>query len=62
MIPRQHMETIEAPKQGDRAMAEQATKGHMEETKSRLLDRFLPRAIRQQSMAYTSDRRTCVNR
>lgn len=38
--PRQHMEIIEALKQGDRAKAEQAMKGHMEETKSRLLDRF----------------------
>jgi DNA-binding GntR family transcriptional regulator len=38
--PRQHMEIIEALKQRDRAKAEQAMKRHVEETKSRLLDRF----------------------
>ena len=38
--PRQHVEIIEALKQGDRAKAEQAMKRHIEETKSRLLDRF----------------------
>jgi DNA-binding GntR family transcriptional regulator len=40
VTPRQHMETIEALKHRDRAKAEQAMKRHMEETKSRLLDRF----------------------
>jgi DNA-binding GntR family transcriptional regulator len=38
--PQQHMEIIEALKHRDRAKAEQAMKRHMEETKSRLLDRF----------------------
>ena len=38
--PRQHMEIIEALKHRDRAEAELAMKRHMEETKSRLLDRF----------------------
>jgi DNA-binding GntR family transcriptional regulator len=38
--PRQHMEIIEALKRRDRAEAEQAMKRHLEETKSRLLDRF----------------------
>jgi DNA-binding GntR family transcriptional regulator len=38
--PRQHVEIIEALKHRDRAEAEQAMKRHMEETKSRLLDRF----------------------
>jgi DNA-binding GntR family transcriptional regulator len=38
--PRQHEEIIEALKQGDRAKAEQAMTRHVEETKSRLLDRF----------------------
>jgi DNA-binding GntR family transcriptional regulator len=40
VTPRQHMEIIEALKHRDRAKAEQAMKRHMEETKSRLLDRF----------------------
>ena len=40
VTPRQHMEIVEALKHGDRAEAEQAMKRHMEETKSRLLDRF----------------------
>ena len=40
VTPRQHMEIIEALKHGDRAKAEHAMKRHMEETKSRLLDRF----------------------
>ena len=40
VTPRQHMEIVEALKQRDRAKAEQAMKRHMEETKSRLLDRF----------------------
>ena len=40
VTPRQHMEIVEALKHRDRAMAEQAMKRHMEETKSRLLDRF----------------------
>lgn len=38
--PQQHMEIIEALKLRDRAKAEQAMKRHIEETKSRLLDRF----------------------
>jgi DNA-binding GntR family transcriptional regulator len=38
--PRQHLEIIEALKHRGRARAEQAMKRHMEETKSRLLDRF----------------------
>jgi hypothetical protein len=40
VTPRQHLEIVEALKHGDRAEAEQAMKRHMEETKSRLLDRF----------------------
>ena len=40
VTPRQHMEIIEALKHRDRAKAEQAMKRHVEETKSRLLDRF----------------------
>ena len=40
VTPRQHMEIVEALKQRDRVMAEQAMKRHMEQTKSRLLDRF----------------------
>ena len=40
VTPRQHMEIIEALKHGDRAKAEQAMKRHMQQTKSRLLDRF----------------------
>jgi len=40
VTPRQHMEIVEALKHRDRAKAEQAMKRHMEETKSRLLDRF----------------------
>jgi DNA-binding GntR family transcriptional regulator len=40
VTPRQHIEIVEALKHGDRAGAEQAMKRHMEETKSRLLDRF----------------------
>lgn len=40
VTPQQHLEIIEALKQRDRAKAEQAMKRHMEETKSRLLDRF----------------------
>jgi DNA-binding GntR family transcriptional regulator len=40
VTPRQHMEIIEALKRGDRAKAEQAMKRHMEQPKSRLLDRF----------------------
>lgn len=38
--PQQHIEIIEALKRRDRAEAEQAMKRHLEETKSRLLDRF----------------------
>jgi DNA-binding GntR family transcriptional regulator len=38
--PRQHVEIIEVLKHENRAAAEQAMKRHMEETKSRLLDRF----------------------
>jgi DNA-binding GntR family transcriptional regulator len=38
--PRQHKEIIEALTHRDRAKAEQAMKRHVEETKSRLLDRF----------------------
>jgi DNA-binding FadR family transcriptional regulator len=34
------MEIVEALRSGDRAEAEQAIKRYMEETKSRLLDRF----------------------
>jgi DNA-binding GntR family transcriptional regulator len=37
---RQHMEIIDAMKHRDRAKAEQAMKRHIEETKSRLVDRF----------------------
>jgi DNA-binding GntR family transcriptional regulator len=40
VTPRQHMEIVEALKQGDRARAEEAMKRHMEETKSLVLDRF----------------------
>jgi DNA-binding GntR family transcriptional regulator len=40
VTPRQHREIVEALQQGDRAKAEQAMKTHMEQTKSRLLDRF----------------------
>jgi DNA-binding GntR family transcriptional regulator len=40
VTPRQHMEIVEALKQGDRGRAEQAMKRHMEETKSLVLDRF----------------------
>ena len=40
VTPRQHMEIVEALQHKDRAKAEQAMKRHMEETKSRLLDRF----------------------
>lgn len=40
VTPRQDMEIVEALQHGDRAEAEQAMKRHMEETKSRLLDRF----------------------
>jgi DNA-binding GntR family transcriptional regulator len=40
VTPRQHMEIVEALNRGDRAEAEQAMKRHMEQTKSRLLDRF----------------------
>ena len=38
--PQQHIEIIEALKHRDRAEAERAMKRHLEETKSRLLDRF----------------------
>jgi DNA-binding GntR family transcriptional regulator len=38
--PQQHKEIIEALKQRDRAKAEQAMTRHLEQTKSRLLDRF----------------------
>jgi DNA-binding GntR family transcriptional regulator len=37
---RQHMEIVEALKHGDRAKAEQAMRRHIEQTKSRVLDRF----------------------
>jgi DNA-binding GntR family transcriptional regulator len=40
VTPQQHLEIIEALKHRDRARAEQLMKRHMEETKSRLLDRF----------------------
>jgi DNA-binding GntR family transcriptional regulator len=40
VTPTQHVEIVEALKRGDRAEAEQAMKRHMEQTKSRLLDRF----------------------
>jgi DNA-binding GntR family transcriptional regulator len=40
VTPTQHIEIVEALKSGDRAEAEQAMKRHMEQTKSRLLDRF----------------------
>jgi DNA-binding GntR family transcriptional regulator len=40
VTPGQHMEIVEALKRGDRAKAEKAMKRHMEQTKSRLLDRF----------------------
>ena len=40
VTPRQHMEILEAVKHRDRARAELAMKRHMEQTKSRLLDRF----------------------
>jgi DNA-binding GntR family transcriptional regulator len=38
--PRQHMEIIEALKQRDRTKAEQAMTKHVEQTKSRLMNRF----------------------
>jgi len=38
--PQHHMEIIEMLKRGDRAEAEEAMRRHVEETKSRLLDRF----------------------
>ncbi len=38
--PQHHMEIIEALQCGDRPAAEGAMRGHVEETKSRLLDRF----------------------
>ena len=38
--PQQHKDIIEALKHRDRAKAQQAMKRHVEETKSRLLDRF----------------------
>jgi DNA-binding GntR family transcriptional regulator len=61
VTPRQHMEIIEALKHGDRDRAELAMKRHLERTKSRLLDRFQPRANCRWSMANPSDRRTFVN-
>ena len=38
--PQHHVEIIEMLKRGDRAEAEEAMRRHVEETKSRLLDRF----------------------
>ena len=38
--PQQHMDVIEALKHRDRAKAQQAMKRHVEETRSRVLDRF----------------------
>jgi DNA-binding GntR family transcriptional regulator len=40
VTPHQHLEILEALQQRDRSRAEQRMKSHMEETKSRLLDRF----------------------
>jgi DNA-binding GntR family transcriptional regulator len=40
VTPQQHMEIVEALKHRDRARAEQAMIRHMEQTKSRVLDRF----------------------